>query len=139
MSNKRSRAIIINQNSILLIKRVFEDRVYWVFPGGGVEEGESIEQALERECMEELGIHILIGNLFTEEISRKQETIGDVEYFYFTEITGGVIGDGHGPEHRTPQPHKGKYEIVWEDISKINNIDLRPPVVRDKLFEYLNK
>ena len=139
MTRKRSRAIIINQNSILLIKRVIEEHVYWVFPGGGVEQGESAKQALERECIEELGINVLIGNLFTQEVSEKTETFGHEEYFYFAEITGGVIGEGNGPEHRTFQPLKGNYEIVWEDISNIAHIDLRPTVVRDKLLEYLNK
>lgn len=52
----RSSAIIIKDNKILLIHRKKEGKEYWVFPGGGVEEGETHEETILREVREETGL-----------------------------------------------------------------------------------
>lgn len=52
--------IILNtdQTKVLLVKR--RDIALWVLPGGGVDEGEGLEEALKREIQEETGFHIQI-------------------------------------------------------------------------------
>jgi len=47
--------VILNDNNkVLWAKRVAEDA--WQFPQGGIDEGESLEEAMYRELMEEVGL-----------------------------------------------------------------------------------
>jgi len=58
---KAARAVVFdNENNIALL-HVKNDN-YWKLPGGGIEEGEDIKLALEREVEEEVGVDIEIGN-----------------------------------------------------------------------------
>jgi 8-oxo-dGTP diphosphatase len=53
-----AHAIIANtEGKILLLKRTYGNKG-WSLPGGGVEAGETIHQALFRECREELGVEV---------------------------------------------------------------------------------
>ena len=52
-----TRAIVIDEaERILLVRFDFGDRVVWATPGGGIEDGESDEQAIRRELEEEAGL-----------------------------------------------------------------------------------
>jgi len=57
------RAIVTNEKSeILLVKHTYQN--YWFLPGGGVKKGETFEQAIKRELMEETGYEANIIELF---------------------------------------------------------------------------
>lgn len=59
----RVAGIIIEDEKILLISHKKNDSVYWLLPGGGVDYGESLEEALVREFSEELNIDIRVEGL----------------------------------------------------------------------------
>lgn len=130
---KRVRAVIVQNGFVLLIHRVKPGREYWVFPGGGLEETDGTPQdGLKRECLEELGVHVEVGDLFAEggydSSSGKQ-----IELFYHCRIAGGEIGIGTGPEFTRDLGQSGTYEPQWISISDLAGKNVQPTVVRDNV------
>ena len=70
LPNKRiGVAVIFNDEGLILIDRRPEGGLLgglWEFPGGKIEPNETVEQCVEREILEEIGIAIAVGeNLIT--------------------------------------------------------------------------
>lgn len=51
------RAVVLDPDDrVLLVRFEFPDQAMWATPGGGIEEGETDEHALQRELLEEVGL-----------------------------------------------------------------------------------
>ena len=64
----------------------------WEFPGGKCEPGESPEAATARECLEEVGVEVSVGELIRRTIHRYPH--GDVELHYYRCL---IVGDRDEP------------------------------------------
>jgi 8-oxo-dGTP diphosphatase len=64
---KVAAGIIWSGEKVLLTRRKPGEKLagYWEFPGGKIEENETIQQCLEREIQEELNINIRAGSIIT--------------------------------------------------------------------------
>jgi 8-oxo-dGTP diphosphatase len=76
-------ALIFRRGSVLLVERGREPlKGYWSLPGGLVETGEKLEQALQREILEETGLRIKRTSMFEIFERIMQDASGRAEYHY---------------------------------------------------------
>jgi ADP-ribose pyrophosphatase YjhB (NUDIX family) len=82
-----SAIILMRDNKVMLVKEVLEDnKEHWIFPGGGVDFGETIEEAGIREIKEELGLNVKIKEfLGFKEIIRTQFNYHTLIFFLIAE------------------------------------------------------
>ena len=102
-----------------------EGRTYYTVPGGGVEPGETVEQAAVREAREELGLDVRLGDLLAT-----LHFGGGVQHYYRAEAVGGELGTGAWPDHALRDPvereKRGTYEAMWVEVDRLATLDVRP-------------
>ena len=117
----RSGIILIQNHKLALIERQRGDRHYFSFPGGGVDEGETAEQAAVREAQEELGIIVLIKQKIAEVIHN-----GNSQYYFLAEQVGGEFGTGTGEEYGEYDPVHGTYLPMWMPLDDVLQKNVLP-------------
>jgi 8-oxo-dGTP diphosphatase len=114
----RAGIVLIQDNKVALIERHRAGLHYFVFPGGGVDEGESPEQAAVREALEELGIEVIIKQRVAEiQFGPKSRQI-----YFLAEQTGGEFGTGSDEEFTASNhedPEEGIYIPIWMPINEL--------------------
>ncbi len=113
----RAAAILIQNHALALIERHRDGKHYFTFPGGGVDSGESPQQAVIREIEEELGLQVRVLGLAAEVWFR-----GNRQLYYLVEQTGGVFGTGMGEEYTDPRPddpNVGTYHPMWMPLAEV--------------------
>jgi 8-oxo-dGTP pyrophosphatase MutT (NUDIX family) len=121
----RARIVLVEHGRVALIRRVRDGHTYYLFPGGGVEDGETPEQAARREAVEELGVEVELGPLV------HQESFGGTIFLYYDAwIVGGSFGTGSWPDHalltERERERNGTHEPVWVPLEELPRLDVRP-------------
>ena len=128
---KAVRGIILKDDNIILIHRIKEDKEYYVYPGGGIENGETNEQCITREIKQELGIEVKTLNYLY-----RLEEEKDIEYYYLCQYLQGEIGTGTGPEFTDEKYiNNGKYIPKIHKIKEIAKLDLKKNITNTFLID----
>ena len=122
MARIRSGVIIVQDDKVALIKRINAKGTYYVFPGGGVEAGETLEEAALRETWEELGVEVRLAGLAAIVEFGQSE-----QHYYLAQIVSGVFGNGTGQEFASPAGSPaGTYTPVWLEQSDLHKYNVHP-------------
>ncbi len=123
---------LLREGKVLLIRRLWDGQEYYAFPGGGIEEGEGIDQAIEREIKEELQLTILVGEPFL-----KIMNLGRWETFF---LIRDFVGEPIKSAELLDTTERGSHDLVWltyEECAKASAV--YPERARRALLSELEK
>jgi 8-oxo-dGTP diphosphatase len=117
----RSGIILIENNKLALIERYRNGLHYFIFPGGGIDEGESPEQAAIREAEEELGIIVELKQKIVEMYFNE-----NTQHYFLADKVSGEFGTGTGEEYDEYNPKYGTYLPLWMPLDDVMNNNVLP-------------
>ncbi len=114
----RACAAIIRDGKILMVRHQDGKRNYWTLPGGGVTEGESLEQATIREVLEETHLDVSVVKFLFEELYEY-----GISYCFLATVKDSAEAKlGNDPEEKDiPHHHRMLQEISWHSLESMKD------------------
>ena len=107
-------AVVVHDGDLLVIKRGHPPAAgRWSLPGGRVEAGELLVEAVVREVLEETGLEAACGELLGW-----AERVDDDGHFVILDFEATVL------ERRDPTPGDDAIEALWVPLSDVTDLDL---------------
>jgi 8-oxo-dGTP pyrophosphatase MutT (NUDIX family) len=138
---KAARAVVFDKENRVGLLHV-KNRNYYKLPGGGVEEGEDIKIALDRECEEELGIEIdVLGEVGIIVEFRSWEKLVQTSYCFLAKTNS-----ENGIPNFTDEEKSSGFEIVWAEpkealklLGRNETTDQEGKFIEERDFCFLSK
>lgn len=121
------RAVIIQGGKILLLRKDGDARgERYGLPGGEQELGESLHDALIRECMEEIDASVSVGKLiYVAEFFKQKDTVPPMRRQLMEFLFLCSLPDDYTPRNG-PGPDKHQVEVVWRELHTLPSLVLFP-------------
>ena len=135
---KAARAIIIEDDKMLVMHRNKHGSEYYTLVGGRIQDNETPEQALVREVKEETGLDVTAAKLvFTEEYDEPYNS----QYIYLCQIAphGNVAIGEASEEGFMNRIGINVHTPVWIFTNSLPKLQFRTPALHQALLEALKK
>lgn len=130
--NVRVYGLLFNaQGEVLLSDECRNGHSFTKFPGGGVEPGEGIGEALEREFIEELGISVTVGDLFyvNDFFQASAFNPNDQIIAFYYRVSSDETSEIVCNQHEVPVTQEGE-QHRWIDLQNLHENVLNFPIDR---------
>ena len=132
MKDDRARALIQNKDDILLIQRNRAGEIYYVLPGGHVEDGEDAESTVLREIKEETSLNVRIIKKLDSLLDKDATT----HHIYLCEYISGVPRLATDSPELTKESGVNIYTPMWKSVNEIRDLPMWPDEVKQFLINY---
>lgn len=125
IERRAARALLIADGAVLLIKGCDPARVdagtWWLTPGGGIDDGESLEEAAAREVLEETGLVVSVDAVGPVVATRVAEFEFAGESYHQTEWFYAVTVDRFAPHGAGWEPieHQALLDYRWWTVDEL--------------------
>ena len=123
--NIRVYALIIEGENILISKELIKGEIVLKFPGGGVEFGEGIIEALQREANEEMFQELSeIEHFYTTDFFQQSSYIESdqlVSIYYTAKLSSFLL-------NKVNKPKKDQPFFIWKKLEDLKAEDLHFPI-----------
>lgn len=136
---KAARAIIIENDRILVMHRNKSGSQYYTLVGGRVDQNETIEEALVREVFEETGMHVTDLQLVYTEIHPEPY---NEQYIFLCHVAphDDSIGVQEGSEEGLMNKHGANiHTALWANTKTFKNLPFRTPQLQEAIVKALKK
>lgn len=131
------RAIVINNDKLLVMERNKFGHQYLSLIGGEVEIGEKLEDALYREVLEESSINIANPRLVIDEGAGE---IYGRQYIYLCDyVSGEPKLDPNSIEIKISAAGKNTYKPRWVSLNDLPSSKMLPHELKETLLKFLNE
>ncbi len=130
-----AKAILVKDNEILLNRCSSRLGQYYALPGGGQREGETLQEALVREVLEETGLRVRperLCGVYEHITTGREDGNGHKIYFVFV-----CTPEGKGREKPT---ERDAFQLgsQWVKLEDIPHTRLFPQAIRDNVLRMLS-
>jgi len=144
MIRNSAKTIIIQNGQLLTIKNRDPQGDFYILPGGGQDHSETLHEALHRECKEEIGADVVIGQLqfireyigAHHEFAEHDDDVHQIEFMFRCDLEEGQI-PANGPMLDTYQ-----IGVSWLPLDQLEKNRLYPAVlielIKNELISGIN-